>query len=104
MIISPDYDSFARAYERGVELTTNAKVLLAKRGYDPLLGARPLRREIQRDIEDALSERILFNELKPGEIVLVDVEGEGADAVFTFKGERKGGTPESPEELAPEAI
>jgi ATP-dependent Clp protease ATP-binding subunit ClpC len=97
-------DKRLQAKDMGIELTTNAKVLLAKRGYDPLLGARPLRREIQRDIEDALSERILFNELKPGEIVLVDVEGEGADAVFTFKGERKGGTPESPEELAPEAI
>ena len=97
-------DKRLQVKDMGIELTQNAKVLLAKRGYDPLLGARPLRREIQRDIEDALSERILFNELKPGEIVLVDVEGEGADAVFTFKGEPKSGTPDSPEALEPEAI
>ncbi|MFM9151055.1 MAG: ATP-dependent Clp protease ATP-binding subunit [Candidatus Planktophila sp.] len=97
-------DKRLQVKDMGIELTQNAKILLAKRGYDPLLGARPLRREIQRDIEDALSERILFNELKAGEIVLVDVEGEGADAVFTFKGERKGGTPDTPEALEPEAI
>ena len=88
----------------GIELTQDAKILLAKRGYDPLLGARPLRRVIQREIEDALSERILFNELKQGEIVLVGVEGEGDSSTFTFKGERKGGTPDTPEALEPEAI
>ena len=49
------------------------------KGYDPVLGARPLRRTIQREIEDALSEKILFGELKPGQIVVVDVEGEGED-------------------------
>jgi ATP-dependent Clp protease ATP-binding subunit ClpC len=79
-------------------------LLLAKRGYDPLLGARPLRRVIQREIEDALSERILFSELKAGEIVLVGTEGEGDTATFTFKGEPKGGTPDSPEALEPETI
>jgi ATP-dependent Clp protease ATP-binding subunit ClpC len=42
--------------------------------------------------------------LKSGEIVLVDVEGEGENAKFTFKGEPKGGTPDSPEALEPEAI
>jgi len=97
-------DKRLQAKDMGIELTQDAKILLAKRGYDPLLGARPLRREIQRDIEDALSERILFSELKPGEIVLVDVEGEGESAQFTFKGEPKGGTPDSPEALEPEAI
>ena len=50
----------------GIELTPAAKVLLATKGYDPVLGARPLRRTIQRDIEDALSEKILYGELKPG--------------------------------------
>ena len=56
------------------------RTLLAKRGYDPVLGARPLRRTIQREIEDVLSEKILFGELRPGQIVLVDVEGEGDEA------------------------
>jgi ATP-dependent Clp protease ATP-binding subunit ClpC len=68
--------------------------LLAKRGFDPVLGARPLRRTIQREIEDQLSEKILFDEIGPGQIVTVDVEnwdGEGPaeDAVFTFTGARK---------------
>jgi ATP-dependent Clp protease ATP-binding subunit ClpC len=55
---------------------------------------------IQREIEDALSERILFGELKAGEIVVVDVEGEEIDAKFTFKGAPKALTPDSPEDLA----
>ena len=57
----------------------------------------------QREIEDALSERILFGELKAGEIVVVDAEGEGADAIFTFKGAPKVQSPDSPEDLAPDA-
>lgn len=69
-----------------IELSPAAKVLLATRGYDPTMGARPLRRTIQRDIEDQLSEKILFGELKSGEIVSVDVEGEGDDAKFVFAG------------------
>ncbi|MFI1996336.1 ATP-dependent Clp protease ATP-binding subunit ClpC, partial [Actinoplanes sp. NPDC020271] len=40
------------------------------------LGARPLRRTIQRDLEDTLSEQILFNELRPGQTVVVDCEGD----------------------------
>jgi ATP-dependent Clp protease ATP-binding subunit ClpC len=86
--------------DMGIELTQVAKDLLAARGYDPLLGARPLRRTIQREIEDSLSERILFNELKAGEIIVVDVEGEGADAKFTFTGSPKAAMPDTPEDLA----
>ncbi len=80
--------------DMGLELTQPAKDLLAARGYDPVLGARPLRRTIQREIEDALSEKILYGELTAGEIVLTDVEGEGAAARFTFKGTRKAELPE----------
>ncbi|MEU9509496.1 ATP-dependent Clp protease ATP-binding subunit [Micromonospora sp. NPDC048170] len=65
-----------RNKDMGLELTDNAKKYLAKKGFDPVLGARPLRRTIQRDIEDNLSERILFNELVPGQIVVVDCEGD----------------------------
>ncbi|CAB1007141.1 ATP-dependent Clp protease ATP-binding subunit [Corynebacterium diphtheriae] len=76
--------------DMGIELTEKAKNLLAKRGFDPVLGARPLRRTIQREIEDVLSEKILFGEVGAGEIVTVDVEGwdgeskETDKASFTF--------------------
>ncbi|EFQ83321.1 ATPase family associated with various cellular activities (AAA) [Aeromicrobium marinum DSM 15272] len=75
--------------DMGIELTTAAKELLSKRGFDPVLGARPLRRTVQREIEDAMAEKMLFGELRPGQIVLVDVEGEGVSAVFTFEGTAK---------------
>ncbi|MCC9205611.1 ATP-dependent Clp protease ATP-binding subunit [Arthrobacter sp. zg-Y769] len=89
-----------RLAEKGmsIELTPAAKVLLATRGYDPAMGARPLRRTIQREIEDQLSEKILFGELKPGEVISVDVEGEGDEAKFTFVGS---GVPKAIEEAAP---
>ena len=102
-LLMKNLDDRLQAKDMGIELTPTAKDLLAARGYDPLLGARPLRRTIQREIEDALSERILFGELKAGEIIVVDVEGEGAEAVFTFKGSPKVSTPDSPEDLAEEA-
>ena len=69
-----------------IELRPAAKDLLSQRGYDPVLGARPLRRTIQREIEDSLSEKILFGELRPGQIVIVDTEGSGETAKFTFNG------------------
>ncbi|MDQ1402083.1 MAG: ATP-dependent Clp protease ATP-binding subunit ClpC, partial [Actinomycetota bacterium] len=60
----------------GLELTPAAKLLLATKGYDPTLGARPLRREIQREIEDKLSERILWKEFRAGETIVVDAEND----------------------------
>ena len=72
--------------DMAIELRPEAKDLLSARGYDPVLGARPLRRTIQREIEDSLSEKILFGELRPGQIVIVDVEGSGETAKFTFNG------------------
>jgi len=83
-------DARLRDKDMGIELTQPAKQLLAEKGYDPVLGARPLRRAIQRDIEDVLSEKILFGEIKAGEIVLVDAEGEGLLGEFTFRGVPKG--------------
>jgi ATP-dependent Clp protease ATP-binding subunit ClpC len=70
--------------DMGLELRPAAKQLLSERGYDPVLGARPLRRTIQREIEDMLSEKILFGELRPGTIVIIDTEGAGEEAKFTF--------------------
>ncbi len=75
--------------DMGIELRPAAKKLLSERGYDPVLGARPLRRTIQREIEDHLSEKILFGELKAGQIVIVDAEGTGEDAKFTFNGDQQ---------------
>ena len=75
------------AQDMRLQLTDEARELLADVGFDPVLGARPLRRAIQREIEDALSERILFGELQPGQIVTVGVTGEGKDRTFTFNGE-----------------
>ncbi|AKK11863.1 ATPase with chaperone activity, ATP-binding subunit [Corynebacterium uterequi] len=76
--------------DMAIELTDKAKNLLAQRGFDPVLGARPLRRTIQREIEDVMSEKILYGEFGPGEVVTVDVDGwdgESKDtdkATFTF--------------------
>jgi ATP-dependent Clp protease ATP-binding subunit ClpC len=78
--------------DMGLELTDTSKKFLAKKGYDPVLGARPLRRTIQREIEDSLSEKILFNELRPGQIIVVDCDGDPMDvekAKLTFRGADK---------------
>ncbi|UQX88932.1 ATP-dependent Clp protease ATP-binding subunit [Jatrophihabitans telluris] len=85
-------DTQLRNKDMGLELTASAKSLLAKKGYDPSLGARPLRRTIQREIEDSLSEKILFGELTAGQIVVVDtVTGDDGKETFSFRGEPKPG-------------
>jgi ATP-dependent Clp protease ATP-binding subunit ClpC len=89
-LMSARVDAQLRNKDMGLELTAAAKALLAKKGYDPSLGARPLRRTIQREIEDSLSEKILFGELGAGQIVVVDTEvGEDGKEQFTFRGEPK---------------
>jgi ATP-dependent Clp protease ATP-binding subunit ClpC len=60
----------------GFDLTPAAKVVLAEKGYDRTLGARPLRRAIQRMVEDPLSEKILLKEFRAGDTILVDTDGE----------------------------
>ncbi|GAA1635099.1 ATP-dependent Clp protease ATP-binding subunit [Kribbella alba] len=86
--------------DMGIELTPAAKALVADRGFDPVLGARPLRRALQRDVEDVLAEKILFGELRPGQIVLVDVAPEGTvgedglPEYFTFTGNQKATSPD----------
>jgi ATP-dependent Clp protease ATP-binding subunit ClpA len=65
-----------------IELTEAAKIQIATIGYDPVLGARPLRRAIQREIEDTLSEKILFGDILAGETAHVDF----IDGAFVFAG------------------
>ncbi len=60
----------------GLELTQAARELLAKKGYDPQLGARPLRRTIQRMLEDQLSEKLLSKDFRVGETVVADADGD----------------------------
>jgi ATP-dependent Clp protease ATP-binding subunit ClpC len=71
----------------GIELTPAAKAHLADKGYDPTLGARPLRRAIQRLVEDPLSERLLYKEFRAGQIVVVDAEPdpETGETVVAFR-------------------
>ncbi|CAB4583283.1 unannotated protein [freshwater metagenome] len=96
-------DERLRSRDMGIELTTAAKALLAKRGYDPMLGARPLRRCIQREIEDVLSEKILFGDIKAGEIALVDVVTVDEKEEFVFTSTQKSAMPDTPGDLAEEA-
>ena len=70
--------------EMHLVLTKRAKELLADRGYDPVLGARPLRRAIQRDIEDVLSEKLLFGDFAKGQTIVADVDEENIPVTFTF--------------------
>jgi ATP-dependent Clp protease ATP-binding subunit ClpC len=79
-----------------IELTPAARVLLAERGYDPVLGARPLRRTIQRELEDPLSEKMLFGEVPSGSIVLVDVAEVDGQKEFTFVSTAKVDLPDAP--------
>jgi ATP-dependent Clp protease ATP-binding subunit ClpC len=71
----------------GLEITEPAKHLLAKRGYDPTLGARPLRRAIQRMVEDPVSERLLWKEFRAGETIVVDAEpdAESGEEEIVFR-------------------
>ena len=71
----------------GLELTEAAKFLLADKGYDPTLGARPLRRAIQRMVEDPLSERLLWKEFRAGQNIVVDAEPdpETGERIIVFR-------------------
>jgi ATP-dependent Clp protease ATP-binding subunit ClpC len=65
-----------------LELTDSLKGWLADKGYDPQLGARPLRRTIQREVEDKLSERILFGDFDTGQLIVADVDEEADEVSF----------------------
>lgn len=63
-------------------MTEKFKDRLVEEGFNPAYGARPLRRAIMRLIEDCLSERILTGEIKDGDVVIMDVDPDGAIAVL----------------------
>jgi ATP-dependent Clp protease ATP-binding subunit ClpB len=71
-----------------IELTPAAKALLFREGYDPAYGARPMKRAIQRLIQDPLALRILDGEVRPGETIVADAKG--AEMTFTPKTEKAG--------------
>lgn len=97
-------DERLREQDMSIQLTDKAKELLSERGYDPVLGARPLRRAIQRDIEDALSEKILFGDLKAGQRIYVDVDESNIPMSFTFHGEDPKGEDEAKIDAAVDAL
>ena len=59
-----------------LELTDGAKALLAKEGFDPVFGARPLKRTLQRRVQDPLALKLLEGEIQPGDTVRVDARGD----------------------------
>jgi ATP-dependent Clp protease ATP-binding subunit ClpC len=79
-------------HEASIELTDSAKEMLVDKGYDPAMGARPLRRAIQRHIEDPLADFVLGAELTPGSTIMVDRKGDEEVEITIIPGE--GGEPE----------
>ena len=67
----------------GLELTTEALDFLGNVGYDPVYGARPLKRALQQYLENPLAEKILDGTFVPGDTIHVDVEG--GELVFSAK-------------------
>jgi len=82
----------------GLEMTAEAKGHLALKGYDPTMGARPLRRAIQRLVEDELSEKLLYKEFRAGQIIVVDLaKDEDGDDILSFNAHEGFKPPETPE-------
>jgi ATP-dependent Clp protease ATP-binding subunit ClpC len=79
-----------------LQLTDAAKDLLVEEGYDPAMGARPLRRAIQRLLEDPLADELLHGTLTEGLVIVADRDGD------KMKMERREAPPEAP--AAPEAV
>jgi ATP-dependent Clp protease ATP-binding subunit ClpC len=74
-------------HEVAIELSTEAKELLVEKGYDPAMGARPLRRAIQRYIEDPLADFVLGRSLEPGSTILVERKNEEEVDISVIPGE-----------------
>jgi ATP-dependent Clp protease ATP-binding subunit ClpA len=67
-----------------ITLTPDARAWLARKGYDPLFGARPLGRVVQREVRDPLTDEILFGQLEHGGTVTIGAEGDAL--TFAFAG------------------
>jgi ATP-dependent Clp protease ATP-binding subunit ClpC len=76
-------------HEASIELTDDAKEMLVEKGYDPAMGARPLRRAIQRHIEDPLADFVLGAELTPGSTIMVDRKGDEDVNITIIPGEER---------------
>jgi ATP-dependent Clp protease ATP-binding subunit ClpC len=72
-------------YGLHLEVTPEAKALLAKEGFDPTYGARPLRRVIQKRLEDGISEEMLRGTFTAGDTIIVDKEKDEEKLLFTKK-------------------
>jgi ATP-dependent Clp protease ATP-binding subunit ClpC len=83
-------------HEAAIELTESAKELLVTKGYDPAMGARPLRRAIQRFIEDPLADFVLGRSLKPGSTIVVDTKDGGEEVDISVV---EGEAPSEPEKV-----
>ena len=86
--------------EIDLELSEPAKVYLGEKGFDPILGARPLRRLIQNEIEDALSDEVLSRRLVAGDVAMIDLDSEGAIKITSKKAKAK---PKAKAKAEPEA-
>jgi ATP-dependent Clp protease ATP-binding subunit ClpC len=92
-------------HEMKLEVTTEAKDFLAKEGYDKIYGARPLRRVIQRLIEDPLSETLLTTKFSAGDSVLVELtDGQIKLTPIIKPREPKAEKPEKPEKPPKEPV
>ena len=76
-LIVGEVEARLQEHQVSISLTDDAKKWLAKEGYDPVFGARPLRRAVQRHIENPLSRQILAGEFAAGDHVVVDADESG---------------------------
>jgi len=82
-------------HEAAIELTEEAKELLVDKGYDPAMGARPLRRAIQRFIEDPLADFVLGRSIKPGSTIIIGRKDDEDVDITIVEGE----APAEPEKV-----
>ncbi|KAA9108374.1 ATP-dependent Clp protease ATP-binding subunit [Microbacterium rhizomatis] len=90
-----------RLHDRRLSLavTPDARAWLAERGYDPMFGARPLRRLIQSEIQDRLAMAILSGGVHDGDVVLVDVAADASSLVLTSDGPAAAPEPDDDDEV-----
>jgi ATP-dependent Clp protease ATP-binding subunit ClpC len=65
-----------------LEITDKAKEYLGEKGFDPVLGARPLRRLIQNEVEDRLSDELLGGRIKAGGVAVIDLDDDGNISIY----------------------